>query len=215
MSLLAELGNSQARRSKSAHKIAAYVIKDPEAVLSMSIATLAAKVGVSEPTVNRFCTGLCLKGFPDFKLTLAAELARSQPSVTRDIEWQDSSAEVAAKIFESTHACLTATANRLDAGAVEQAIDRLTEARSIVLCGLGASASVALDAQHKLLRFETPVIAHTDMINQRMTALRALFEWANERALVPHCSRNGGPNDGRRGYRSRRKGGKERGRRMC
>lgn len=39
-----------------------------------------------------------------------------------------------------------------------------------MLCGLGASASVALDAQHKLLRFDTPVIAHTDLVNQRMTA---------------------------------------------
>lgn len=170
MSLLAELGNSQTKRSKSAHKLIAHVLQNPEAVLSMSIATLASEVGVSEPTVNRFCTGLGLKGFPDFKLSLAGELARHQPSITRDIEPGDSSGQVVAKIFESTHASLTATQNRLDAGAIEQAVTILAEARSIVLCGLGASSSVALDAQHKLLRFETPVIAHTDMINQRMTA---------------------------------------------
>ena len=46
----------------------------------------------------------------------------------------------------------------------------LRQARSIVLCGLGASASVALDAQHKLLRFQLPVAAHTDIINQRVVA---------------------------------------------
>ena len=76
MELLASLKDSSARRSKSASKLAACVLDDPEAVLGMSTAALAARVGVSEPTVNRFCTGLGLKGFPDFKLQLAAELAR-------------------------------------------------------------------------------------------------------------------------------------------
>lgn len=174
MSLLAELGDSGARRSKSARKLAHYILADPQAVVGMSIATLAVGVGVSEPTVNRFCTGLGLKGFPDFKLKLAAELARQQPSMTRDIEAGDSSSHVIAKIFESTHASLDAVKRQLDDRLVEQAVDILDCARSIVLCGLGASASVALDAQHKLLRFGTPVTAHTDVINQRMTTASLL-----------------------------------------
>jgi len=136
----------------------------------MPIATLAGKVSVSEPTVNRFCTGLGLKGFPDFKLKLAGELARNQPSITRNVEADDSTSHVIAKIFESTQASLAVTKNRIDTASVERAVEIMAQARSIVLCGLGASSSVALDAQHKLLRFEAPVIAHTDMINQRMTA---------------------------------------------
>jgi RpiR family carbohydrate utilization transcriptional regulator len=169
MTLLADLGNSEAKRSKSARKIAAHVLSDPQAVVSMSIATLATQVGVSEPTVNRFCTGLGLKGFPDFKLSLAGELARRQPGITRDISADDSSSHVIAKIFESTHACMNSVQDSLDDRIVEEVVTALDSARSIVLCGLGASASVAMDAQHKLLRFGTPVIAHTDVINQRMT----------------------------------------------
>ena len=170
MTLLADLGNTQAKRSKSARKLIDYILRDPSAVLPMSIATLAGKVRVSEPTVNRFCTGLGTKGFPDFKLKLAGEIARSQPSITRDIEANDSSSHIIAKIFESTRASLTATQNDLDSDEVERVVEKMEDARSIVLCGLGASSSVALDAQHKLLRFDIPVIAHTDMINQRMTA---------------------------------------------
>lgn len=169
MSLLADLNNSDARRSKSAHKIAAYIAADPESVLSMSIATLAREVGVSEPTVNRFSTGMGKKGFPDFKLALAAELARQYPGITQDIDPDDSSNHVIAKIFDTTRATLSRVEHQLDVSLVEQAVKLLDNARSIVLCGLGASASVALDAQHKLLRFGTPVIAHTDVINQRMT----------------------------------------------
>jgi RpiR family carbohydrate utilization transcriptional regulator len=170
MSVLADLRNSEAKRSKSAHKLAAYILQHPKAVLSMSIATLAGEVGVSEPTVNRFCTGLGLKGFPDFKLSLAGALARNQGNITRNIEADDATSHVAAKIFESTHAALSDTQNHIDNTAIEQAVEKCANARSIVLCGLGASSSVALDAQHKLLRFNIPVIAHTDLINQRMTA---------------------------------------------
>ncbi len=170
MTLLADLGDSGAKRSKSAQKLADYVLLDSAAIPGMSIATLAGKVGVSEPTVNRFCTGLGLKGFPDFKLKLAAELARQQPSMTQDIEADDSCSLVIAKVFESTRASLSKVEQNLDDKLVEAAVDLLDRARSIVLCGLGASASVALDAQHKLLRFGTPVIAHSDIINQRQTA---------------------------------------------
>lgn len=170
MTVLTELRDSQAKRSKSARKLIDYILLKPEAILSMSIATLAGEVGVSEPTVNRFCTGLGLKGFPDLKLTLAGEIARNRPSITRDIEADDSTSHIVSKIFESTRASLTDTQNNIDPAEIEHAVAAMEGARSIVLCGLGASSSVALDAQHKLLRFDIPVIAHTDMINQRMTA---------------------------------------------
>ncbi|WP_206613427.1 transcriptional regulator HexR [Parahaliea mediterranea] len=168
MSLLAEMRDTEARRSKSERKLIEHILRAPEAVLNTPIARLAAAVGVSEPTVNRFCRAMGARGFPDFKLQLAGELARARPSMTRDIEPGDSGSHVAAKIFEATAASLASAHNALDTSALEQAVDALDRARSIALCGLGASASVALDAQHKLLRFQTPVVAHTDIINQRM-----------------------------------------------
>jgi len=102
MTLLADLADTRAKRSKSAHKLAVCVVHDPEAIVSMSTAALASLASVSEPTVNRFCTGLGFKGFPDFKLALAGELARKQPRIAQNIEPDDSTGLVAAKIFEST-----------------------------------------------------------------------------------------------------------------
>lgn len=174
MSLLADLADPRVKRSKSAHKLAACVVADPARIVSMSTAALAALAQVSEPTVNRFCTGLGYKGFPDFKLALAGELARQQPRIAENIGAGDSVAQVITKVFEGTHAALHDAQQHLDLGAVHDAVDALASARTITLCGLGASASVALDAQHKLLRFPVPVAAHTDIINQRMavTGLR-------------------------------------------
>ena len=171
MTILSDLADPRSKRSKSAHKIAACVVANPQAILSTTTASLAAMTGVSEPTVNRFCTGLGYKGFPDFKLALAGELARNQPRITRNIDPDDSAGKVAAKIFESTHASLSNTQDHLDLGALQDVVEAMGSARSVAFCGLGASASVALDAQHKLLRFPIPVMAHTDIINQRMLAV--------------------------------------------
>jgi RpiR family carbohydrate utilization transcriptional regulator len=168
--LLTELADSGAKRSKAAHKIASYVVSNPAAVINMPIAAVAAEIGCSEPTVNRFCTGLGLKGFPDFKLRLAQELARREFHVAQDIDAQDSCSGVVAKVFESAHASLQTTLEGLDPAAIDAVVARLHDARTIVICGQGASSSVAQDAQHKMSRFEVPVLAHQDNLMQRMSA---------------------------------------------
>ncbi|MEH6551531.1 MAG: transcriptional regulator HexR [Pseudomonadales bacterium] len=170
MKILSQLSSPDSALSKSARKIAAVVLEDPEMAINSSISSLATASGVSEPTVNRFCRALGCKGFPDFKVTLAQELANNPPKMTRDVDPDDSIADVIEKIFDSTHASLSASQLVCSSATIERAIDLLTQARSIMFYGLGASGSVALDAQHKFLRFDTPVIAHTDNLNQRMTA---------------------------------------------
>lgn len=170
--LLTELSDSNIQRSKSARKLADYVLANPAQVIEMPIAKLAIEVGVSEPTVNRFCTGLGTKGFPAFKLKLAAELARRDIHITQDIESGDSCSKVMVKIFDSAHASLQATLAGLEPATIDAVVDVLYQTRSITICGQGASSSVALDAQHKFLRFGTPVSAPQDNINQRITAAR-------------------------------------------
>ena len=53
---------------------------------------------------------------------------------------------------------------------VSRAVALLIQARQIHFFGLGASASVALDAQHKFFRFNLAVSAHSDVLMQRMIA---------------------------------------------
>lgn len=168
MDLIAQLRDTRVRRSKAAQRIAAVVLDEPGVIVGMSIAALAGLAGVSEPSVNRFCTGLGLKGFPDFKVKLAAELARREPGLARDIHLDDNVHQITDKIFDATISTLQATRQLLDDVELERAVDMLNAAASIVLCGQGASASVAADAQHKLMIFGSPVSAHADPILQRI-----------------------------------------------
>lgn len=174
MAILDKLSDPNYRLSKSARKIAEVVLEDSDLAINSSIASLALAAGVSEPTVNRFCRTLDCKGFPDFKVKLAQELAHQKNShsskMTRSVNADDSMKLVAEKIFESTHASLTASQAVYVEQTAERAVDLLAHARSILFYGAGASGSVALDAQHKFLRFDTPAVAHIDHMNQRITA---------------------------------------------
>ncbi|MCV6605364.1 MAG: transcriptional regulator HexR, partial [Porticoccaceae bacterium] len=144
------------------------VLAAPDDTVHSPIAIIARKAGVSEPTVNRFCRRLGCKGYPDFKVKLAKELSSGQPLIARDVSPSDSIATLTEKIFESTYASLHTTQANTDPATLEMAVDALAQAKCIVFFGLGASGSVAMDAQHKFFRFNTPVIAHTDILNQRM-----------------------------------------------
>ena len=168
MKLLSLLDSPQLKLSKSARKVAAAILADPESAIRAPIASIARQAGVSEPTVNRFCRSLHCSGFPDFKVKLAQELASGLPRMTRDVEPGDATATLVHKIFEATQNSLHATETALDTRAIERAVDALAQAKSIVFFGLGASGPVALDAQHKFFRINTPVAAHIDVLNQRM-----------------------------------------------
>jgi RpiR family carbohydrate utilization transcriptional regulator len=156
--------------SKSELKVADVVLADPNTTIRSSIASLARAADVSEPTVNRFCRSLECTGFPDFKLKVAQSLANGTPYVNSNVEPNDSVEAYATKIFEMTMASLDDARSNLDYRAVERAVDALAQARKVEFYGLGASASVAIDAQHKFFRLNVPVIAYTDIMMMRMSA---------------------------------------------
>lgn len=169
MSLLSLLKNNR-QLSKSARKVAEVILVDPASAIRAPISAIARAADVSEPTVNRFCRSLGCDGYPDFKVKLAQELGNGLPKMAQDVEVGDSTAVLVAKIFASTHASLQATQAVIDPVAIERAVAALSKARSIVFFGLGASGPVALDAQHKFFRCNVPVVAHLDVLNQRMVS---------------------------------------------
>lgn len=157
--------------SKSERKVAEAILASPQTAIHCSIATLARMADVSEPTVNRFCRRLDTKGFPDFKLHLAQSLANGTPYVNRNVDESDSADAYTGKIFESAMATLDQVKNSLDVGAINRAVDLLTQAKKISFFGLGASAAVAHDAMNKFFRFNIPVVYFDDIVMQRMSCM--------------------------------------------
>ncbi|NRA64772.1 MAG: transcriptional regulator HexR [Pseudobacteriovorax sp.] len=170
MNILQKINKARVSLSKSELKVADVVLSDPNSTIRSSIASLARSAEVSEPTVNRFCRSLDCSGFPDFKLKVAQSLANGTPYVNSNVEPNDTVEDFAIKIFEMTMASLEDAKSNLDYKLIGRSVDILAQAKKIEFYGLGASASVAIDAQHKFFRLNTPVVAYTDNMMQRMAA---------------------------------------------
>lgn len=168
--LLDRLKSNPTSLSKSERKVAQVILNDPNKAIRSSIASLAKAADVSEPTVNRFCRSLDCTGFPDFKLKLAQCLATGTPYVNRNVEANDRVEDYSSKIFEATVSAISDAKRSLDPNTLSRTVDALSQARRIEFYGLGASGSVAIDAQNKFFRLNTPCIAYTDVLQQRMSA---------------------------------------------
>ncbi|MDB4511939.1 transcriptional regulator HexR [Arenicella sp.] len=166
--LLSAMSDNKIRFSKSDKKLIGTIRNDPSAVIHQSIASLARVADVSEPTVNRFCHKLDCQGYPDFKLRLAQEISSTGRLFIDNMDRNDDSVMVVKKILNSIQISIQSLASSIDPDMLNDAAEVIAICKSVNFFGMGASSSVALDAQHKFFRFGIPVITHTDYINQRM-----------------------------------------------
>jgi RpiR family carbohydrate utilization transcriptional regulator len=155
---------------KSERAVAELVLARPGEVLQMAIAEMAARAGVSQPTVARFAGALGFSGYREFKLRLAQSLAAGLPYVHQDVGPKDRLDAVAPKVFDRTIGALINVRNQLEPAPLAKAVRLLARARRIDCYGVGNSGIVALDAQHKLFRYGMPVAAYTDGHTMGMAA---------------------------------------------
>ena len=159
--------------NKSEKKVAGAILDDPEAATRSSIAILAKKAGVSEPSVNRFCKRFETAGFPDFKLKLAQCLVSGVKFVNSNVQLNDNVFKYTPKIFDNAIHDLVAIKNQIDSSIIEKVVDQLLKARRIFFFGLGTSGAVARDAENKFFRFDLPVSFHVDVLTMRMLSAAA------------------------------------------
>ena len=160
--MLSEIESILPNLSKAESKVAAYVIKQPKLTMGRHIGELSKEIGVSEPTIIRFCRTLGLDGFKSFKLRLAQSLPRPHNQLLTDINHDDTPLNIGYKIIDSAIASLQETRNHLDSPALGKAVEALLKATRIEFYGQGGSGIVASDAQQKFFRLGTPVVAYSD-----------------------------------------------------
>jgi RpiR family transcriptional regulator, carbohydrate utilization regulator len=168
--MLQTTSNLLAELKPSEKKVAGYVLKHYESVLNQSIASVAAKSKVSEPTVIRFCRSIGCKGFQDFKIQLASSLAIGTPYIHESIGENDDVDLMAEKICNYSANSLRIVYKNLNIKLVEKAIHLLEKAKRIEIYGSGTSGIVAMDAQHKFFHTGAFSVAYRDTHMQMMSA---------------------------------------------
>ena len=73
--LLSQVEAMRDQLRPSERKLADYVTEAPREVLDLAMTDFAARAGVSQPTIARFCRALGFSGFREFKIRLAQSIA--------------------------------------------------------------------------------------------------------------------------------------------
>lgn len=153
--------------ARAEQRVAEVVLAGAASVAHRSITEVAEAAGTSETTVTRFCKAIGVGGYPELRLALAVETARSaargSPEVGGDIGPGDRLVDVVAKVAFADSRAVEETADQLDIAILDSVVEALAAAKRIDVYGVGASASVALDFQQKLHRIGRTASAWTDV----------------------------------------------------
>lgn len=148
--------------SKSEKRVADAIIADPQEVIYASVAELADRSKVSDPTVVRTCKKIGFNGYQDLKITLARELVNPLQAIHEEVTVEDNIQTVISKVFQSTVSTLNFTRDTLKPENVDHAVKAIKSARKIVIIGVGNSHAISLDLQHKLMRLGINAKAFSD-----------------------------------------------------
>ena len=171
--------------SKVFRRIADSVLEHPDQVLASNIHQLGRELEIAESSIVRFCKALGYSGFSELKLMLAKYGRQSSKIIFENLK--DGSPEaVSREIFSLSIETLQIAAEQLDFSAIQKAADMLNRAGRIVICGVGASASVADSFAAHLLRIGIAAEASTDGELMQMTA-----RGADERTLFVAITKSG------------------------
>jgi RpiR family carbohydrate utilization transcriptional regulator len=152
-------------------QIAEYILKDPERILSSSIADLRDGAGSSVGSIVAFCRSLGLQGFAGFKIALAREMTQSAFSGF------GASANAAAhrnsvfeEVFQFQVESLSETLQINSQETLRQVALALDRARHIELFSIGISYPIAYLATCKFKLIGLPVATQFDSHMQLVAA---------------------------------------------
>ncbi|MER7079078.1 transcriptional regulator, RpiR family [Saccharopolyspora kobensis] len=159
--------------ARAEQRVANIVLADPASISRRSITEVAEAAGTSETTVTRFCKAIGVGGYPDLRIALAADTARTSTrdrELGSDIAPDDDLRQIIEKVGYADAKAVEETAEQLDAAVLEPLVEDVAQARRIDVYGVGASAFVALDLQQKLHRIGLTCFAWSDTHNALTSA---------------------------------------------
>ncbi|WP_215751178.1 MULTISPECIES: MurR/RpiR family transcriptional regulator [unclassified Gluconobacter] len=171
------LGGIQARTgdlAASEEKVVALLLTDPLFVGTSTAAQVAARAGVSAPSVIRAARAVGFSGFTELKIEIAR--ARGTAEFLAPSETLMADATTATVLETSIRAgtdALTALGGAVDTTALDKAVASIQSARQVIAFGAGPSATVAADAVFRLRALGVTTIGIPDYLSA-MIATRLL-----------------------------------------
>ncbi|WP_233416817.1 MurR/RpiR family transcriptional regulator [Halovulum marinum] len=160
--------------SPAERKVGATVLADVPRAAEESIAKLARRAEVSEPTVTRFCRAIGCKGLREFKLKLAQSLVVGEIYLNAEAEPSPPDADIPGywkPVLGDAHGALREVERQISPAAIRTAAQAIAGARQVVTFGLGGSAAIlAEEARFRLFRYGVNVSCCPEAYFMRMKA---------------------------------------------
>lgn len=152
-----------------------YILEHPDEIPYLSVKLLSERTFSSAATIVRLCRKLGFEGYRDLQKQLLYELAvrdreadKGKSRVT-----EGSLSDITEKITYRNIASLEDSMKLVDLAVLEQAIDLICRAETVLLFGLGASLLVAQDAYLKFIRIDKRCSCCDDIHSQYVIAQNA------------------------------------------
>lgn len=148
--------------TKAEQKVADFVLVETKEAVYSSVTDLAEKSGVGETTVIRFCRKLGFRGYQEFKLAIAQNLASPEEQVHGKIEDHDDLPVISKKLTIQNTQVLENTLNLLQENCMEKAVNAISSAYHLYFFGVGSSGVTAQDAKYRFMRLGYPAEYSSD-----------------------------------------------------
>lgn len=157
-SVLNRIETYQSQMPGTMSKIAAVLIDDPKAPLTLSITELAERAGTSAASVTRFCRMIGYGGYSQLRVGIAEDVGRGGAkaawigNIGRSFGPDDPPEDIRNSLLNTHVASLQTTAGLLDINTAIRVAQRIVKARQLDVYGVGGSALTALETEARLYR---------------------------------------------------------------
>lgn len=149
--------------------IAELLLEQPELAVTLSSRALAARAGVSPPTLTRFCRLLGFTGFAQLRIGAAADAGRSSgqggwtPELVGVVHPEMNDQELLRTVLATHVQALQASADVMDLQVLRRVADIIVAGRQVDVYGVGGSASVAGGLVERLYQAGVSARAWSDL----------------------------------------------------
>ena len=168
------IGSIQARSgdlAASEAKVVDLLLTEPLFVGASTTAQVAARAGVSPPTVVRAARALGFSGFTELKIEIARARGTARFFAPPEALAADAtSASVLETSIRTGTDALTALSGAIELSALDKAVDLIQRARQVFAFGAGPSSTVAADAVFRLRTIGVMTVGITDHLSAMIAA---------------------------------------------
>lgn len=162
VSCIYKIKQSSSSFTSTEKRIAEYILNNREQALEYTAQKLAEVTNTSAAALIRFSKKLGYMGITAMKLDLAKDEDENDELFNVLIEENDSIELMVKKVQKISERNIQQTYKLLNITVLNEAIDRVIQARNIYAIGIGGSGIVCMDFMQKLTRINRNVVYHED-----------------------------------------------------